>query len=97
MSVNMSVMKPELATFTVRDLNRQPAKVLSRCDEEGEVEIHSRSGKKYSLKAVENSIIEGIQLPDFESHYQRLQKTGSTRVSDPQELDRLNRIIAGEE
>lgn len=93
----MSDMKTDVAAFTVRDLNRQPAKVLSICDEEGEVEIHSRAGRKYSLKAIEEDSSGVIQLPDFQSHYKRLNRSGLQPIEDAEEIARLDNIIAGEE
>ena len=40
-----------MKTFTVRDLDRQPAKVLQACDEEGAVGIRRRDGRSYRLLA----------------------------------------------
>jgi hypothetical protein len=40
-----------MTTFTVRDLDRQPAKVLKACDEQGAVSIRRRDGQTYRLLA----------------------------------------------
>jgi len=97
MSATMSDMKANLASFTVRDLNRKPAKVLSTCDAEGEVEIRTRGGKKYSLKLLETPRDEGITLPDFDELYRKLDEAGCQPINNPEEMERLDRIIAGEE
>jgi hypothetical protein len=97
MSVSMSDMKHGLATFTLRDLNRKPAKVLSACDSEGEVEIRTRAGKKYSLKVLDTPGNEEIVLPDFDKHYQKIEEAGCQPTDNPEEIERLDRIIAGEE
>ncbi|MBI4024535.1 MAG: hypothetical protein HY360_06105 [Verrucomicrobia bacterium] len=39
-----------MKTFTVRDLDRQPAVVLDACDHEGEVRIRRRNGHGYTLR-----------------------------------------------
>ncbi len=41
----MSCMK----TFTVRELDREPAAVLNACDREGAVRIRRRNGRTYTL------------------------------------------------
>ena len=41
----------DMKTFTVRELDRQPAAVLDACDEEGEVRIRRRTGQQYTLRA----------------------------------------------
>lgn len=42
----MSAMK----TFTVRELDREPAVVLKACDREGAVRIRSRNGRTYTMR-----------------------------------------------
>jgi hypothetical protein len=41
----------DMKTFTVRDLDRRPAKVLEVCDREGVVSIRRRDGRRYRLLA----------------------------------------------
>ena len=112
MSAKMSDMKPTpnskkskprsptAQSFTVRDLNRQPAKVLAACDLHGTVRIQTRDGRAYSLKpelpqpqrtAHVESLIARRQLLR-----QRLHAAGFVPPS-PAEIDRINRLIAGEE
>ena len=40
-----------MKTFTVRDLDRQPAAVLEVCDLKGSVRIRRRNGRSYTLHA----------------------------------------------
>lgn len=87
-------------SFTLRDLNRQPAKVLAACDLHGAVRIRTRDGRSYSLKpeipvpsktAQVNSLL--TRRPQLR---QRLRAAGFVPPS-PAETDRIHRIIAGEE
>ncbi len=43
-----------MKTFTVRELDRQTAKVLNTCDRQGEVRIRRRDGRTYTLKTDAN-------------------------------------------
>jgi hypothetical protein len=56
----MSVMK----TFTVRELDREPAAVLDACDREGAVRIRRRNGRTYTLRP-EAGPGRITALPDF--------------------------------
>jgi len=48
----------------VRDLDRQPTKVLKACDAEGVVRIKSRNGRTYTIRA--DAGCDRIRnLPDF--------------------------------
>lgn len=40
-----------MKTFTVRDLDRQPAAVLNACDREGAVQIRRRNGRTYTIRS----------------------------------------------
>lgn len=84
--------------FTLRDLNRQPAKVLAEVRKFGSAEIRTRSGEVFTMtvKAGEATRGGGTRLPDFEAHWKRLRELGL--VPPPAaENERINRIIAGEE
>jgi len=87
-------------SFTLRDLNRQPAKVLAACDLHGTVRIRTRGGRSYSLKResfepertarVQSIVARRLRLR------QRLRAAGFMPPS-PAEVAQINRIIAGEE
>ena len=83
--------------FTLRDLNRRPAKVLAEVRKFGSAEIRTRSGEVFTMtvKAEEATPGPGAGLPDFEAHWKRLRELGL--VPPPAaENERINRIIAGE-
>lgn len=84
-----------MKTFTVRDLDRQPARVLAACDTEGAVRIRSRHGRSYRLLSEAGP--EGMRLPpDFaERHLKRIAKLFPRPISAAQ--TRLaDKLIAGE-
>jgi hypothetical protein len=39
-----------MKTFTVRELDRQPARVLDACDREGAVRVRRRGGRSYVVR-----------------------------------------------
>ena len=78
-------------TFTVRDLNRQAAKVLRACDRFGSVKIQARNGRVYSLKA-EGSKRKMGPLPDFAAR----RRAAGFPPMDRKMSEALNRLIAGE-
>ena len=89
---------PATTVFTLRDLNRQPAKVLDAVRKFGSAEIRTRSGEVFTVavKAEKSAKRSGTGLPDFEAHWKRLRELGL--VPPPAaESERINRIIAGEE
>jgi hypothetical protein len=90
----MSVIMSDMATtptFTVRDLNRQPAKVLEACDRLGAIEIRSRNGRVYSLKSESPKRKTG-PLPDFAAR----RRTAGFPPMDRKTWNALARLIAGE-
>lgn len=40
----------DMTTFTVRDLDRKPSRVLDACDAEGAVRIRRRNGHSYTMR-----------------------------------------------
>ena len=112
MSVNMSDMRPRSKSkkpepgssapqsFTVRDLNRQPAKVLAACDLQGAVRIHTRDGRSYSLKSETLASPRTAQVESLVARRQRLRqrlRAAGFVPPSPAEIERINRLIAGEE
>jgi hypothetical protein len=82
----------------LRDLNRQPAKVLASVRKFGGAEIRTRPGEVFTVAVKAENPAKGTRpaLPDFEAHCKRLGELGL--VPPPAaENDRINRIIAGEE
>ena len=78
--------------FTVRDLNRNPRKVLDAVDRLGQVEIRTRDGKVYSL-ASKPEPRKKIVLPDFIG---RMKAAGMKPISKEQS-EAWDRMIAGED
>lgn len=86
---------PPQDSFTVRDLNRQPAKVLGACDQHGSVRIRTRAGASYVLRREEPERSRIKSLPDMEAHRKRLRELGYVPPA-AHEMERINQIIAGE-
>ena len=84
-----------LDTFTVRDLNRQPATILRACDELGMVRIRTRDGRAYELRNVQNGGHAPGAKIDFDAHWRRLREAGC-RPPTVTEMKRIDRITAGE-
>jgi hypothetical protein len=84
-----------MTTFTVRDLDRQPAKVLEACDKGGMVRIRTRSGRSYRLLSEDRP--GRMRLPpDFaQRHSERLAKLFPKRISAEQ-TRRADELLAGE-
>jgi len=89
-SANADIIS-DMKTFTVRDLDRQPSRVLAACDEEGMVEIRCRDGRSYTLQARRrNGKIPC--LPDFAA---RLAKIFPKPIGAPQ-TRLVDKLLAGE-
>ena len=95
----MSVMS-ERKAYTVRDMNRNTAKVLEACREYGSATIRSRNGDEYRITPVQkqdspqprSSFVERMR-----AHQKQLQEMGAAGPATEEGMERLNQIIAGEE
>jgi hypothetical protein len=100
-SVRSRSVPAEPETFTVRDLNRQPARILRTCDERGSVRIRSRDGRTYNLRAESTtnsaaaSTCRQAAWERFLQHRLLLKALGAVSPG-PEAVDRIHRIIAGE-
>ena len=88
------------ATFTLRDLNRQTAKVIEACDAAGVVHIRTRDGRFYTLQPdaappVPSAPVTGI-VESRQEYRKRLREAGFVPLT-LEETERFYRIIAGEE
>lgn len=91
-------MSDKTAVFTLRDLNRSPAKVLEAVRKFGHADIRTRNGEMFSFipKVEKRRKKPARDFPDFEARWKRLRELGL--VPPPaSENERINRIIAGEE
>ena len=86
------------STFTARDLNRQPAAILKACDKFGSVRIQTRDGRAYSLRAEAAAASDpGLSFMErMKRHHARMKAAGYVPPA-ASEMERINRIIAGEE
>lgn len=121
MSVIMSVMntakksvkktKPAKAevlpsVFTVRDMNRNTAKVLAACRLHGRVLVRSRGGEEFEVAPMKvpkppetpedreervKNALERMRL-----HREKIRAMGMRGPQTPEEIERVNQIIAGE-
>ncbi len=91
----MSAMMSDMTTFTVRDLDRTPARVLDTCDREGEVIVRRRNGQSYRLVPANppGTPARPIKVPDFAARQKRI--FGDVRMTDEQ-WEQLSKFIAGE-
>ncbi len=81
----------DMKTFTVRQLDRETAKVLEACDTYGSVQIKCRDGRTYTLAAEKKKTI--INPPDIMA---RLRKQfGDVVISDKQAA-LADKLLAGE-
>ena len=88
----MSDIMSDMKTFTVRQLDRETAKVMEACDTYGAVGIKRRDGRSYTLAADEKRKTV-INPPDIMA---RLRRTfGDTVISDKQAAF-VDKLIAGE-
>lgn len=90
-----------VATFTLRDLNRQPAKILDAVRKFGSAEIRTRAGEVFTMasKSSPKRRPKGFNVRGhFEAIAEKQRAAGyvPARRGDFDE-ERFNRIIAGEE
>jgi hypothetical protein len=83
-----------MKTFTVRQLDRETAKVMQACDNYGAVRIKRRDGRTYTL-AADNRKKEKtvINPPDIMA---RLRKNFGDMVISKEQSDFVDKLIAGE-
>jgi antitoxin (DNA-binding transcriptional repressor) of toxin-antitoxin stability system len=95
-----------VATFTLRDLNRQPARVLAAVRKYGFVEVCSRSGEVFTLAPKRAESADMKEETNAGAEFARLSEERAKKFREmgllPTKLgewdeERFNRIIAGEE
>lgn len=60
-----------MRTFTVRQLDREPATVLDAADKEGVVRVKRRDGRAYSVQP-ETRPVRITELPDFRARIKKI-------------------------
>ena len=84
-----------METFTVRELDRQPARIRDACDSEGAVRIRRRNGCTYTMRP-ETQRRNDISWKEWLAYRRkRLEDIFPAPVSRAQ-ADELDRMIAGE-
>lgn len=84
----MSAMK----TFTVRELDRAPSRVLEACDRDGEARIRRRDGKTYLLRPEQEPARAISALSDFAARRRRLFPKSLTR----RQARQVDNLLRGE-
>jgi hypothetical protein len=89
---------PANAVFSLRDLNRQPAKVLAAVRKFGAAEIRTRSGEVFTVSAQPRQVDgrAARRFPDFSARWMKLRGLGHVPPTLA-ENEHIDRIIAGEE
>jgi hypothetical protein len=80
-----------LKTFTVRELDREPAAVLDTCDRDGAVRVRRRNGRTYTIRA-DTGPDRITALPDFQARTARV----FPKVLTPEQTRRADKLLAGE-
>ena len=83
------------AVFSLRDLNRQPAKVLEVVRKYGSVEIRTRSGEVFTVSPTLASSQVASLFPDFSARWKKLRELGHVPPTLA-ENEHTNRNISGE-
>jgi hypothetical protein len=85
--------------FTVRDMNRNSRVVLDAAKFHGQVTIRSRNGEEFKVQPL--AVATAGPKPDFVErmrlHRIRMRELGFVGPKTEAGLERINRIIAGEE
>jgi hypothetical protein len=86
------------AVFTLRDLNRQPAKVLEAVRKFGCAEIRTRSGEVFTMSAQPKPANgrAAKRFPNFAARWKKLRELGHVPPTSSQN-ERIDRIVAGDE
>jgi hypothetical protein len=90
----------DMKTFTVRDLDRQPAVVLDACDKEGAVRIRRRNGRSYTVRPDEPKPTKAsaeARRRWLDEHFSWLKRTFPKPLKPTAEqLEEMNRLIASD-
>lgn len=82
----------DMKTFTVRELDRETARVMEACDTYGAVRIKRRDGRTYKLEA-DRPTGKITRLPDFAA---RRRKIFGRKMISRKQAALADRLLAGE-
>ena len=87
-----------MKTFTVRDLDRSPGKVLAAAERDGEARVRRRDGGVFAVKPVTPAAKSAPDWKAFVRHRRAwLKKTFPEPVAwTKEQVDEINRAIAGD-
>lgn len=90
-------MMSDMETFTIRDLDRTPRKVLEACESAGVVQIRTREGKAYEIRPVlETTALSAEEIAKWRAgHASWLEEVFGEGIPTSQ-CDTVDRLLAGE-
>jgi hypothetical protein len=91
----MSDILSDMKTYTVRDLDREPAKVLDACDQEGVVRIQRRDGRRYTVRPESGAAQKVPWQTAIAKHRARIKRIFPEPIPEEQ-VRAVDRLIAGE-
>ena len=84
-----------MKTFTVRDLDRKPGKVLDTCDREGMVRIQRRDGRRYTVRPEADPERKVEWVKWYAEHRARIKRIFPEPIPQEQ-VEAVDKLIAGE-
>ena len=86
----------DMTTFTVRDLDRTPSRVLDACDREGEVQVRRRDGTTYRILSPKGPALKRTaKIPDFEARRKLIYGDMKKNIT-PAQTEEFYKAIASE-
>ena len=93
----MSDIVVGVQTFTVRDLDRTPAKVLAAADRDGVARVRQRNGRRYAIRPESNPVEKSSDWAEFvRQHRTWLKQTYAAPVLSREQQAALDRLIAND-
>lgn len=84
-----------MTTFTVRELDREPARILDLCDAEGAVRVRRRDGRVYTIRRDPSMKAPGSWSKWMAQRRKRLKEIFPKPIPMKQ-VREVDRMIAGE-
>lgn len=90
-------MMSDMKTFTVRELDREPSRILDTCDAEGAVQIRRRDGRVYMMQPKTPAPAKGSSREWIEERRRRRKEIfGDQPIMTRKQAAEFDRMIAGE-
>lgn len=81
----------DVKTYTVRDLDREPSRVLDAADQNGVVRIKRRDGRTYSIRPEGKASAKITSLPDLAERREAI----FSKPIPASQVRRVDKLIAG--